>query len=122
MGYYTDFKINIEPSLSKRDDLMKFFRTFENEAFDNLSVQDIPKKILKGENLNISELILYGRKWYDWEEEMTAFSVLLPEHFFTITGFGEENGDIWRAYIKNGKIQLTEAKIIFEEFDEGKML
>ncbi len=60
-------------------------------------------------------------KWYNCETEMKGFSKNHPETVFCITGYGEEDGDIWKAYFKNGKMFKTKATFIFEDFQESKL-
>ena len=61
-------------------------------------------------------------KWYEWQEHMVKFSMEFPEVLFKLEGKGEEHGDLWVAYIKNGKVQLCKAKITFDDFDESKLV
>lgn len=60
-------------------------------------------------------------KWYDWEEHCLEVSKGFPSLVIKVEGDGEEQGDQWKAYIKNGKIQIAKAVVIFEEFDETKL-
>lgn len=60
-------------------------------------------------------------KWYDHEEDVSTFSKIYPDVIFELSGEGKESGDIWKKYFKNGKIQICNAKIIFDEFDESKL-
>lgn len=60
-------------------------------------------------------------KWYDFEEQMKAYSLLHPEVTFRIYGEGEESGDVWRAWFKNGKMFRTYAEFVFEEYSEEKL-
>lgn len=60
-------------------------------------------------------------KWYSWHEHMIEVSKLFPNDLLTISGDGEEQGDQWKAYFKNGKSQVCKAIITFEEFDESKL-
>ncbi|PFE80041.1 hypothetical protein CN333_00155 [Bacillus thuringiensis] len=60
-------------------------------------------------------------KWYDHETEMSAISRLYPDVIFELSGEGEESGDLWRDYYKNGKIQRCPAKITYDEYDESKL-
>ena len=60
-------------------------------------------------------------KWYDWQKDCLAVSKDFPNLVINIEGDGEEQGDQWKAYIKNGKIQIAKAVISFAEFDESKL-
>lgn len=60
-------------------------------------------------------------KWYEHEEDVSTFSKIYPDVIFELSGEGEESGDIWKKYFKNGKIQICIAKIVFDEFDESKL-
>lgn len=57
-------------------------------------------------------------KWYEWEEEMRAFSLKYPDHLFHIRGEGEENKDIWEATFKGGKAHIRYAEVKIAPFDE----
>lgn len=93
MGYYTRYNLKIDPP-----------QTLE---FVNALGMDSAK---------ISEWVEYEgafqpwggdeTKWYEWEEETRAASAAHPELLFTLDGEGEESGDVWRAYFKDGLMQL----------------
>lgn len=40
---------------------------------------------------------------------------------FILDGEGEESGDIWKSYYKNGKTYRVEAEFTFPEFDDFKL-
>src|SRR3990172_1560959 len=61
------------------------------------------------------------QQWYDHEIEMLTISKQYPQALIILTGYGEEYDDIWRKYFKQGKVQKTTAKIIFELFDPKKL-
>lgn len=71
---------------------------------------------------NVSE---YGSfqdvTWYNWKEDVTVVSLKFPDQVIKISGVGEEVGDVWKAYVKNGKWFVTTAQLVFEEFDESKL-
>ena len=62
------------------------------------------------------------RKWYDFKRDMKNFSLKYKDVLFKTYGEGEENGDIWYRYFKNGKMQECFAKVVFEVYDESKLV
>lgn len=60
-------------------------------------------------------------KWYEHEEDIRELSRLCPEAVFVLYGEGEEAGDIWYKYFKNGLMQMCEAQITYEDYDESKL-
>jgi hypothetical protein len=58
-------------------------------------------------------------KWYGHEKDMRAYSVKFPNTIFILEGEGEESGDIWKEYHKDGKMQRCKAKVSFDSFDES---
>jgi hypothetical protein len=97
MGYYTYFKLNV----IEGGDL-------------NIDYQE-----------ELEEMIDYylddSIKWYDHENDMRKFSMKYPNVVFELTGEGEEAGDLWKEYYKNGKMQQCDAVIIYPDFDESKL-
>lgn len=60
-------------------------------------------------------------KWYSHEDDMRQVSGQYPGLLFKLVGEGEDAGDMWVEYHRDGKMQRVDAKIIFEEFDESKL-
>jgi len=60
-------------------------------------------------------------KWYDAQPDVLEFSKKYPDLLFVLSGSGDENGDLWKYYAKNGKGYYQEAVIMFPEFDVEKM-
>lgn len=60
-------------------------------------------------------------KWYNHEKDMISASEQFPDYVLELSGEGEESGDIWKKYFKNGKMQICQAEIVFDEFDENKL-
>jgi hypothetical protein len=56
-------------------------------------------------------------KWYDHEPEFKEFSKQFPSWLFTLTGEGEESGNLWKKYFLNGKVQIANAIISYDNFD-----
>lgn len=59
--------------------------------------------------------------FYSHEEPMLALSKRHPDVICVLSGEGEEAGDIWKKYFKNGKMQECRARIEFDEYDEEKL-
>lgn len=60
-------------------------------------------------------------KWYDHEVDMRNYSKNFPEVIFKLEGEGEESGDLWVKYFKNGKMQVCKARIEFDPFNEKEL-
>jgi len=56
-------------------------------------------------------------KWYAWKEDVEALSLQYPNVLFMIEGDGEEQGDQWKSFTRNGKTIVTKAIVTFEEPD-----
>lgn len=52
-------------------------------------------------------------KWYDHEDELKAVSLRHPLSRISVTGYGEEQGDIWRKYFVAGQMQKHKLEITF---------
>ena len=53
-------------------------------------------------------------KWYDWREDLKQISEDYPNTLFELDGEGESSGDIWRAYARNGEVQVAKASLAFD--------
>lgn len=60
-------------------------------------------------------------KWYSHKEDMKTLSLEYPSVLFLLEGEGEDTGDMWRWYFRNGKDQYIKAKITFDAFDENEL-
>ncbi|MGG1641835.1 hypothetical protein ACIFQM_11175 [Paenibacillus sp. NRS-1782] len=99
MGYSTDYSVELTP------DLPEVRQAIEDE--DDLA-------FAIGECAD-------SCKWYEHEADMRVFSKRFPDVLFQLSGDGEEAGDIWRKYFRNGKMQNCPGQITFEPFDESKL-
>lgn len=104
MGYYTDYLIDMDAPIAEGFEVV----------FDNVTDYS-------GCLSRTGASFFMNAKWYEYEKDMRKISEQFPDVIFTVSGEGEENDDIWRAYFKNGKSQYCEAIINFEPYDEGKM-
>lgn len=60
-------------------------------------------------------------KWYWCYEEVKLFSQKYKDILIQIEWYWENSPDIWKDYFMNWKWYHTNAKIVFEEFDENKL-
>lgn len=117
MGYATTFNLKWSPVNKNStipqyelDDLISSaIRTAQDKDSDFMYAIDP-----EGESVD-------SCKWYQHEEEVREFSKQFPDVLFTLSGAGEESGDIWKQYFVNGKSQYTKAKLVFEDFDLAKL-
>lgn len=99
MGYYTRYELKVEPYSHEIDEAIN-----EDENLD-YAIGEYKQEC----------------KWYDHDADMINFSKQFPETLFTLKGEGEEAGDLWVIYYKNGKMQHCPAKLTYDEFDESKL-
>lgn len=109
MGYYTEYNLEI------KTDAFRY-----NEA--------LTKTVSKLRELDVIDYALYENlesydtcKWYSHEDDMKKVSLEVKNVLFELKGIGEESGDMWVKYFKNGKMQRCDAKIVYEPFDETQL-
>ena len=100
MGYYTRYELTANPDAQLVWDAVK-----ENENI-NYAV---------GEDGHSGE----SCKWYKNEDDMVEFSKKFPSVTFRLHGEGEEAGDLWDKYFRNGKKQICKAVITIPKMREG---
>ena len=61
-------------------------------------------------------------KWYDHKDDMKVLSEKFPTVMFTLSGEGEESGDLWIEYWHSGKVQVARAEIAYAPFDPNKLV
>lgn len=103
MGYYTSHKLEI---VGGHMDILEQIIENDPQTFYGLYKDGSP---------------LDSVKWYSHQEDMKQLSKQYPDLVFKLTGEGEETGDMWIEYHKNGKMQDCHAKITFEDYDESKL-
>lgn len=100
MGYYTNFYISFDIS-NNPETVQQAIEDLSQCSFYNGRTDQV--------------------KWHSWKEHCIRVSKDFPDIVINIEGEGKESGDHWKAYIKNGKIQISKAVVTFEEFNEGKL-
>lgn len=100
MGYYTDYELDV---IGTEDTIVNHAEEIESIA-------------------GYSGLFDGELKWYAHERNMREHSIKYPDLLFKLNGEGEEGSDdVWIKYFKNGKMQLAEGKITFDEFNENSL-
>jgi len=120
MGYYTNFELTgIEGTASMfevktvLDDVMGFPSDESIFGFENSN---------EGEYGGVSLTTSDACKWYDHDEDCAAMSKQFPGVVFKLHGDGEEAGDQWDAYYKDGLCQICRAlPPVFPPFDPAKL-
>ena len=107
MGYYTDYEVAVV-NLEDGEQLTKIV-----DCLNTITSYNWDESLEQG-----------GVKWYDFDTDMLAVSEQFPSLIFTLNGNGEESGDVWRLYYKNGKVQrdAVRVEVIYEPFDEAKLV
>ncbi len=104
MGYYTRYNLVALPkgSLKDADILNCLYHANPKEGFNEYS--------------SFAEWAEEPKKWYDYIYDMIHLSQCHPNTTFILTGVGEEQGDIWKCYYKDGCcVQYIKAVLTFEE-------
>jgi hypothetical protein len=115
MGYYTYY--TLEATAENTNDLLDFQQWLTEIPTTNEPIHS--------DIWNIVRDVYYKRadttKWYENKEDMKTISAQFPRVLFTLKGEGEEAGDIWYKYFKNGKMQVCKAVITFPPFNENEL-
>lgn len=126
MGYYTKLEVKTIPPLPKV--LIHDSNYFISTNKDGIGVLDAdypednnieaPDDDYEGDEL-------FEIKWYVIDNDFIKTSRKYPDTLFVIDGYGDEGGDLWRMYLKNGKVQEWRFSSIEEcadPFDESKLV
>jgi hypothetical protein len=101
MGYYTSFTLKYTGDLDRQTLVTELEKITPYTWYDDLILPDV--------------------KWYDYQTHMKLISKKYPDILFILDGEGEESGDIWRQYFKNGLSKFDRAELSFPEFDESQL-
>lgn len=105
MGYYTRFELKVHEGDRNIEDILK-----ESQEFDGLDYA-------MDESGEGEEPV----KWYSHVKDMLSLSEKYPDVVFSLKGDGEEQGDSWFKYFRDGKMQECYAKIEYDPYDESKL-
>lgn len=108
MGYYSSFEIYAVPPATPTD-----------YSFDERDFREKFHAITDYE-LN-SDFTITHVKWYSHNEHMIMLSKFWPDHIFEVYRIGEDEGDMYKNYYRDGLVQSERAEIQFLPFDESKL-
>lgn len=104
MGYYTSFELTVIPA-----DIQGAVEDFI-ELIDATDYTSPAAQLKDGFSYALTPSGNPGHwypnescKWYEHDEDMKYLSTRFPGVVFELSGSGEENGDIWRSWYKDGK-------------------
>lgn len=110
MSYRTYFNLKLLNNVTEIPDetIISELREFSQDAKYAFDDNGIPEM-----DINYS-----ARAEQDWKD----FSKNYPDIIFCFEGEGESADDLFKMYVKNGKIQWCEAIITYPNFDETKLV
>lgn len=109
MGYYTTYSLEIK-NVNDEQTYHAIRQAMIDKGIINYALYDDDK--WPGENRIVIFQTYDMVKWYESTEDMTDISRMFPDCVFRLSGEGEETGDIWERYFKNGKNECCMAKIV----------
>ena len=122
MGYYTRFELNTKGNKYPINEIAMYMKKKNKESNWFYPFKyDIDDYLFDESKSDFEFGLSEEAKWYDSDEEMKELSKQFPETVFCLYGDGEESGDTWYQYFKNGKSQYCPAKITYNEYDENKL-
>jgi hypothetical protein len=113
MGYYTSFSLTIHEGTADLEDVrLALYRVMAEEVSHNeyLFVNE-GDQIVTGDSI----------KWYDHDEDCAEMSKNFPDAVFKLHGEGEDGGDLWDSYYKNGKMHICRATMTYPPYDPAKL-
>ena len=106
MGYQTAYKLQIlNPNESNKDAICEF-----KNGCDDADCA-----------INAEGETEQRWKWYEHETDLKSFSKKYPDTIFKLSGEGEDSGDIWSLYCKNGKSRKENAELFNADYCEDKL-
>lgn len=89
MGYYTTYTLSAD---IKWDEINDYLDSLDSSEY-YLAQLDYYQDGAWGNNFG----------WYEHDEDMASLSKAFPDVLFVLDGQGEEAGDIWRKWYRNGE-------------------
>lgn len=110
MGYYTRYKLTVVNQDHNQYALLTQFMATKPETSEGYEWREVFN--MTSDNI----------KWYSYRQDVLNLSVEYPDLVFKLHGDGEEPGDMWNHYFKNGLEQRCKVKIVYDEYDESKLV
>ena len=107
MGYYTQYSFEVKFTDGTSD---------EEVIADLRDTNDNAEYAINADGSTKEEC-----KWYDHVAELKEFSKRYPSAVLALAGEGEEGGDLWVKYFRNGKCQKCPAQIVYSPFNPDKL-
>ena len=115
MGYLTLHDIHIETGEhSPRAISRQFLERFDANELGILCYESSSERPFG--TLDFDGIV--ERKWYEEQEDMSAFSRQFPTAIFTVHCTGENPGDIWEHRYLNGRIQRREMGLFWGDWED----
>ena len=120
MSYVTQYSLKTDPSEVMEDSRCMHCHGTGIKRFDALA-EALGKEDYNG-GISINRLLEDASDWRRHEDDMRELSLKFPGVLFTLNGAGEEAGDLWVKYFKNGKMQEERIPEELPDFDESKLV
>lgn len=116
MSYYTDFRLKVYSGhadlaavKARLEEIVSIDEETGQTLFDQLDEED-------------DEIRSFGEiKWYEHDADCVVLSLDFPDVVFRLEGQGQERGDDWYTYYKNGKYQICRGETVYPEYSESKL-
>lgn len=121
MGYLTNYKLDWQGAVSTIRPCPRC------DGKGTVPVDDVVEEFINSEPFlykntePIARSLEDSCKWYEHEDDMKRLSLKFPDVLFTLRGEGEESGDVWVKYFKEGKMQVSKAEVKLEPFDATRL-
>lgn len=96
---------------------MSYYTDYEIEVVGEIDTNEFAAKFKEETGYELHAMCLQGVKWYTHRENMITLSKLYPSVLFILEGHGEEQGDDWRMYFKNGNTKKVSPTITWPVVD-----
>lgn len=115
MGYLTEFGLTVTLEGGEEAEYEGVDECFDG---DDGVLGEIEEEMRR---FGIENRFHEATKWYACETDMRCLSRRFPGVLFTVTGDGEDKGDLWVAYFLDGRMQRDAAEVVYPGFDPEKL-